>query len=86
MSIYRRNDKPWDYAGYATSFMFSSLLKKPLAIAKLPRDLAKTGTEVDLEIQLIKKPVNVLARVNRMPFFNPPRKTTSVSNTENGDA
>ena len=75
MSIYRRNEKLWDYAGYATSFLFSSLLKKPIAIAKLPPDLAKPGTEVDLEIPVIRKPVNVLARVVSMPFFNPKRKT-----------
>jgi aminomethyltransferase len=78
MSIYRRNDREWDYAGYASTFAFSSLLKKPLAIAKLPLDLAKPGTEVDLEIPLIRKPVNVLARVEAMPFFDPPRKTAMM--------
>lgn len=75
MSVYRRNDTPWDYAGYASTFVFSSLLKKPLALAKLPLDLAVPGTEVELEIPVIRKPANVLARVSKMPFFNPPRKT-----------
>ena len=74
MSIYRRNEKEWDYAGYASSFLYSSLLRKPLAIAKLPLDLAKTGTEVDLEITVIRRPKNVLARVASLPFFDPPRK------------
>jgi aminomethyltransferase len=74
-NIYRRGQKEWDYAGYATSFLFSSLLKKPIAIAKLPNELAKRGTEVDLEISVIRRPQTVLARVHRMPFFNPPRKT-----------
>jgi aminomethyltransferase len=74
-NIYRRGQKEWDYAGYATSFLFSSLLKKPIAIAKLPNELAKRGTEVDLEISVIRRPRTVLARVHRMPFFNPPRKT-----------
>ena len=74
-SVYRRGEKEWDYAGYATSFLFSSILKKPIAIAKLPNDLAKPGTEVDLEISIMHKPVNVLATVQRMPFFNPARKT-----------
>ena len=78
MSIYRHNEKLWDYAGYATSFMFSSLLKRPIAIAKLPADLAKVGTEVELEVPVIKKPVNVLARVSKLPFFNPSRKTASM--------
>lgn len=83
MSIYRRNDKEWDYAGYASSFLFSSLLKKPIAIAKLPLDLAIPGTEVDLEIPVIRKPVNVLARVVEMPFFDPDRKTRMMNE---GDA
>ena len=77
MSIYRRGEPQWNYAGYATSFVYSSLLKKPIAIAKLPNDLARPGTEVDLEISVIRKPVNVLCTVQRMPFYNPPRKTLS---------
>lgn len=75
MSIYRRNSTQYDYAGYATSFLFSSILKRPLALAKVPLDLAKPGSEVDIEIPVIHKPVNVLARVENLPFFNPPRKT-----------
>ncbi|MCH2178388.1 MAG: aminomethyltransferase family protein [Mariniblastus sp.] len=77
MSIYRRGEPQWNYAGYATSFVYSSLLKKPIAIAKLPNDLAQPGTEVDLEITVIRKPVNVLSTVQRMPFYNPSRKTLS---------
>ncbi|MDA7870447.1 aminomethyltransferase family protein [bacterium] len=78
MSIYRRTEIPWDYAGYATSFLFSSLLRKPIAIAKLPLDLTETGTEVDLEVSVIRKPVNVLAKVSSLPFFNPERKTAPM--------
>ena len=74
-NIYRRSEVEWDYAGYASSFLFSPMLKKPIAIAKLPNDLAKPGTEVELEIQVIRKNKNVLARVERLPFFNPARKT-----------
>lgn len=76
-SIYRRGEKPnyGDYVGYATSFLFSSMLKKPIAIAKLPNDLAKPGSEVDLEISVIHKPVTVRATVQRMPFYNPAQKT-----------
>ena len=78
MSIYRKGQKEWDYAGYASSFLFSSLLKRPIAIAKLPLDLAKPGTEVDLEIPLIRQPANVLARVVKMPFYSPKRKTAPL--------
>ncbi len=79
MSIYRRGDRPWDYAGYASSFLFSSLLQKPLAIAKLPLDLAQAGMEVDLEIPVIRQPMNVLAHVQPLPFFDPPRKAASLN-------
>ena len=86
MSIYRRNDPSlfradnetvpeWDYAGYATCFLYSPILKQHIALAKLPLDLATPGTEVDLEISVIRRPVNVLARVAKTPFYNPARKT-----------
>ena len=83
MSIYRRGKKEWDYAGYASSFLFSSLLRKPIAIAKLPFDLAQPQTEVDLEVQVIRKPQNVLARTQPMPFFNPLRKTATLTEEPN---
>ncbi len=85
MSIYRRGTQEWDYAGYASSFLFSSLLRKPLAIAKLPLELSNPGTEVDLEFPVIKKPQNILARVHSMPFYNPSRKTAKL-NTGNKNA
>lgn len=83
MSIYRRGEKEWDYAGYASSFLFSSLLRKPIAIAKLPVELSQPGTEVDLEINVIRKPENVLAKVHPMPFFNPSRKTANLELEKN---
>ena len=82
MSIYRKGEKEWDYAGYASSFLVSSLLKKPIGIAKLPLDLTSIGTEVDLEIPVIRQPKNVLARVDMMPFFNPPRKKAPMAEVD----
>ncbi|NNF14694.1 MAG: aminomethyl transferase family protein [Gemmatimonadetes bacterium] len=78
MSVYRRGEIEWDYAGYATSFTTSSLLRKPLALAKLPLDLAEPGSEVDLELSVLHRPTTVLARVEPLPFFDPPRKTASM--------
>lgn len=75
MSIYRRGTREWDYAGYASSFFYSSLLRKPIGIAKIPLDLAEPGTEIDLEIPVIRKPANVLARTHALPFLSPARKT-----------
>lgn len=83
MSIYRRGGIEWDYAGYASTFLYSSLLRKPIAIAKLPLDLATPGCEVDLEIPVIRKPQNVLARVHQLPFFDPPRKTAALAQEKN---
>jgi aminomethyltransferase len=74
MSLYKPNTN-WEYLGYASSFLYSSLLKKHIAIAKLPPEYAKLGTEVDLEISVIRKPEYVLARVVPIPFYNPARKT-----------
>ena len=79
MSLYRRGGKPWDYAGYASSFLASTLLRRPIGIAKLPLDLVTAGSEVDVEITVIRQPKYVLARVERLPFFNPPRKTALMN-------
>ncbi|MFK7800378.1 MAG: aminomethyltransferase family protein [Anaerolineae bacterium] len=76
MNIYRISDIPWEYGGYATCMMFSSLLRSHIAIAKLPLDLCEPGTEVDLEISIIRRSVNVKAKVVALPFFNPERKTS----------
>ncbi len=81
-SVYRVGEPDWIYAGHANSFLYSSLLKRPIAIAKLPLDLAKIGTTVHLEIQVIHKPTTVKATVQPLPFFNPPRKTSNVLEVE----
>ncbi len=78
MNIYRQSEIPWDYAGYATSLVYSSILRKHIAIAKLPLDLCEPGSQVSLEITIIRRSVNVLARVAEMPFFNPNRKTNLI--------
>ncbi len=85
MSVYRRSEKEWDYAGYASSFLYSSLLKRPIAIAKIPLDLAVPGTQLDLEIPIIRKPKNVLATVSPMPFYSPPQKTAKVKTLSQGE-
>ncbi len=63
-------DADRNYLGYATSVMYSPLLKKHIAIAKLPLDKCKRGTEVYLEIVPIHKPALVKANVVKMPFYN----------------
>ena len=85
-SLYLRGKREWEYAGYVSSFLYSSLLKRPIAIGKLPPALAEPGTEVDMEIQVIRKPETVLATVQKLPFFNPKRKTESFSSQEKSNA
>jgi len=82
MSLYRRGGKAWDYAGYASSFLTSSLLQRPIAIAKMPLELTEPGAEVDIEVTVVRKPDYVLARVERLPFFDPERKIAAMG----GDA
>lgn len=79
MSLYRRGGKEWDYAGYVSSLLASPLLRKPIGIAKLPSDLVEPGSEVDLELTVIRKPRYVLAHVEPTPFYDPPRKTALTS-------
>ncbi|MEM8860502.1 MAG: glycine cleavage T C-terminal barrel domain-containing protein, partial [Chloroflexota bacterium] len=76
MNIYKISDIPWEYAGYATCMMYSSLLRSHIAIAKLPLDMCEPGTEVDLEVSIIRRSVNIKARVAELPFFDPARKTS----------
>ncbi|MFN3193596.1 MAG: aminomethyltransferase family protein [Aureliella sp.] len=77
-SLYRRGDQEWDYAGFVSSFLYSSLLKRPIAIGRVPMDLGAPGTEVDMEMSVIRKPETVKATVCKLPFFNPPRKTAPL--------
>ncbi len=63
-------DADRNYLGYATSVMYSPMLKKHIAIAKLPLDHCKRGTEVYIELVPIHKPVTVKAHVVKMPFYN----------------
>jgi len=63
------------YVGYATSFMFSPLLKRHIGLAKVPLDRAAPGSEVYLELTVAHRPHYVRAEVTRTPFYNPGRKT-----------
>ncbi len=62
-------------AGFATSFMYSPLLKRHLAIARVPPALATPGTGVGLEIVIDHRTHSVGATVHALPFYDPPRRT-----------
>ena len=61
--------------GYATSLMYSPMLQRHIAMARVRPELAKTGSKVNLELTINHQYETVAAHVTRLPFFNPPRKT-----------
>ena len=68
-------DGDGERVGYATSLMYSPMLQRHIAMARLRPDLAARGTRVDFELTINHQYETVVAEVTRLPFFNPPRKT-----------
>ncbi len=68
-------DESYQRVGYATSFMYSPMLQRHIAIARVRPDFAHVGTKVDLEVTINHHYERVGAHVGRLPLFNPPRKT-----------
>jgi len=64
--------------GYTTSSMYSPMLQRHIAIARVRPDLAAQGTAVFLEYTIDHVYEKIMAHVTRLPFFNPPRKTASA--------
>jgi aminomethyltransferase len=61
--------------GYATGLMYSPVLQRHIAIARVRPDLASPGSRVNLEITIDHRYRTVAADVARLPLFNPTRKT-----------
>jgi aminomethyltransferase len=61
--------------GYSTSYMYSPVLQRHIAMARVRPDLAKPGSEVRLEVDVNHRYEYVKARTARMPLYNPARKT-----------
>jgi aminomethyltransferase len=68
-------DDDYKRVGYATSFMYSPMLQRHIAIARIRPDLAKVGTKVNLEFTVDHHYEQVAAHVARLPLYNPDRKT-----------
>jgi aminomethyltransferase len=60
--------------GRGTSGMWSPLLKKYIAIARIPPQFAKPGSRFFIEEIIEAKAFSIPATVVKMPFFDPPRK------------
>ena len=68
-------DEDYERVGYATSFMYSPMLQRHIAIARVRPDFARFGTKVDLEFTVDHHYERVAAHVARLPLYNPERKT-----------
>jgi aminomethyltransferase len=60
--------------GKATCGMWSPILKKYIAIARLKPQFTSRGARVDMEITIDAQRKRAQATVVKMPFFDPPRK------------
>ena len=65
--------------GYATSFMYSPILQRHIALARVRPDLAKVGNRVFLEFTVDHHYQKVAAHVARLPLYNPERKTAMLN-------
>ena len=63
-------------AGYATSGVWSPLLKEYIALAHLRSRWAAPGTALEMEVTVEHRRKRAAARVVKKPFFNPERKRT----------
>jgi glycine cleavage system T protein (aminomethyltransferase) len=61
--------------GKATSTTWSPVLKKLIALASVETAHAKIGSTLQMEITIEAARQRATARVSKLPFFNPPRKT-----------
>jgi aminomethyltransferase len=61
--------------GKATSTTWSPVLKKMIALGSVETAHAEIGTKLQLEITIEAIHQKVTAKVVKIPFFNPPRKT-----------
>jgi aminomethyltransferase len=61
--------------GYATSQMYSPMLQRHIALARVPLDRAAPGSRVKLELAVAHKYEYFDAVVSRTPLFDPQRRT-----------
>jgi aminomethyltransferase len=64
--------------GYATSLMYSPVLQRHIAMARVLPEYAAKGSTVHLEITVDHEYLSVPATTDRLPLYNPARKTGST--------
>ncbi len=68
-------DDDLNQLGYATSQMYSPILQRHIALARVPLDRTAPGSRVKLELAVNHRYEYFDATVARMPLFNPERRT-----------
>jgi aminomethyltransferase len=68
-------DDDLNQLGYATSQMYSPMLQRHIALARVPLDRLAEGSRVKLEAGVRHRYEYFDARVTRLPLFNPQRRT-----------
>jgi glycine cleavage system T protein (aminomethyltransferase) len=68
-------DAAGEQVGYATSYMYSPMLQRHIALARVRPELAAPGTPIKFEIDVNHRYEYVGAKTARLPLYNPPRKT-----------
>ena len=68
-------DDELNQLGYATSQMYSPMLQRHIALARVPLDRATPGSRVKLELAVNHRYEYFDAQVERLPLFNPERRT-----------
>ena len=63
--------------GKATTTTWSPVLKKMIALASVDTAHSQIGTKLQMEITIEAMRQKVTAKVVKMPFFNPERKTAT---------
>jgi aminomethyltransferase len=61
--------------GYATSLMYSPMLQRHIALARVPLALSAPGSRVKLELAVSHRYEYFDAHVTRLPLYNPDRRT-----------
>ena len=67
-------DEAGERAGYATSLMYSPVLQRHIAIARVRPELATAGTVLHVEQTVNHEYRTVPAEITALPFYNPDRK------------
>ena len=62
--------------GWASSLMYSPMLQRHIALARVPLDRAKPGSSVKLELPVNHRYEYFDAAVTRLPLYNPDRRTS----------